>query len=327
MIMDLAIGVIAYNNSSSPYLPFFLPSLKRALEASGFSSFRLFICDNSDLKDISNKEEIDRFLSENKDFPLIYFRSKGNIGFSAAYNIMISKAREEAARYFLVVNPDVIFDEKAIKEMRRAIESNSSLGSVAPRIMNWDFKNSKLGEKIDSLGIVMLPGLKFIDCGQGEKNSDYTQKSISILGPSGACGLFSLKALASVAEKRGGNTQYFDERFFMYKEDCDLAYRLFLSGYGSKYVGSAIVYHDRTAASSGQGFRHKMLDRKGKSRQIRVWSFLNQHLIYCKFWSKQNFNAKFLIFRRVLAYFIFSLIFERFLLKQYFVLLRLIKKA
>lgn len=325
--MSLAIGLIAYNNSSSPYLPFFLPSLKAALAVSDFSSFRLFVCDNSDANNETNKIAIDNFLSENPDFPLTYLAAKNNLGFSAAYNLMISQADKMGAHYFLVINPDTILDEKAITEMRRALESNSSLGSVAPRIMSWDFENLKLGDKIDSLGLVMSAGLKFFDLGQGEKLNSYIQKNVSILGPSGACGMFNMKALSAVAEKRAGRLQYFDERFFMYKEDCDLAYRLFLSGYGAKFLDSAVIYHDRTATSSGQGFRKIWLDRKAKSRQIRAWSFLNQHLIYGKFWSKQNFTSRLIILRRILSYFIFSLIFERFLLKEYFSLFKLLRKS
>ena len=324
--MRLAIGIIAYNNSSSPYLPFFLPSLKEAMDNSSFSSFRLFVCDNSDLENTENKELVDDFLSKNQNFPLNYIAVKNNLGFSAAYNLMISEAASDGADYFLVINPDTLIDSGAIEKMKTVLESDSTLASVAPKILSWDFKNKKLGEKIDSLGIAMLPGLKFIDLGQGEEASSYSLKDSSILGPSGAGGLFKMKALLAVAEERSGKIQYFDERFFMYKEDCDLAYRLFLSGYASQTVPSAVIYHDRTASSMGQGFRKILLNRAFKSRQVRTWSFLNQHLLYGKFWSKQNFLARIIILRRVFSYLLFSLIFERFLLKQYPILLKLLKR-
>lgn len=327
--MDLAIGIIAYNESSAPYLPLFLPSLNKALASSGFTSYKLFVCDNSDITSTANKSAIDSFLLENKNFPLSYFSSEANLGFSKAYNLMIEKAVLDKAKYFLVINPDTILNENAIKEMKLALEEDSSLASVAPKIISWDFKNLQSSGKIDSLGISLLPGLKFVDLGQGESEAEslYEGRQVTILGPSGACGLFKLKALADVSEKREGKTQYFDERFFMYKEDCDLAYRLFLAGYSSKFVPSSIVYHDRTASSSGRGLISALRDRKLKSRQIRAWSFRNQHLIYCKFWSKQDFYSRFLIMRRVLYYFIFSLIFERFILKEYFSLSKLINKS
>jgi len=103
----------------------------------------------------------------------------------------------------------------------------------------------------------------------------------------------------------------------MYKEDCDLAYRLFLAGFSSELVPEAIIYHDRTVSAVGEGFRASLNNRLNKSKQVRSWSFLNQHLLAIKFWSKQDLSGKVKIFARLLLMGSFALFREPFLLKNY----------
>lgn len=119
----------------------------------------------------------------------------------------------------------------------------------------------------------MKPGLRFVDAGQGEPDKGQYD-DINILGPSGAAAMYRLEAL----EKAEQNGQYFDELMFMYKEDCDLAYRLKLAGYKSKCAPDAIIYHDRTARAKGEGNLKVFFNRGNKSQQIKKWSFLNQQI-------------------------------------------------
>ncbi len=102
----------------------------------------------------------------------------------------------------------------------------------------------------------------------------------------------------------------------MYKEDCDLVYRLYLNNLKSKLVPEAIFYHDRSA--SGGAFIEKLKKRRKRSRQERIWSFKGQHYIFKKHWSSQNFLNKTIIIFNIVKIFIFTLIFESFILKEYF---------
>jgi GT2 family glycosyltransferase len=185
-------------------------------------------------------------------------------------------------------------------------------------LRRWDFANQVKTQQLDSVGIALLPGLRFIDLGQGQIDQGQFDEA-KILGPSGAAALFRVAALTKIAESQSDSNQqeYFDERFFMYKEDCDLIYRLFLAGYGSIMVPQAIMYHDRTAAASGRGFWRRFSDRSHKNQQIRAWSFRNQHLLYFKHWKSQNIVNRLRIGWSMSGMFIFSLILEQFLLKEY----------
>lgn len=309
--MKLVVGFLTYNNSSAKYLADFLPSLKDALGFLDSNDYKVLAFDNSDDSNEFNKKALESFNQKNENF-LEYISAAGNLGFSRAYNVLIRFAIRLGAEYFFIVNPDTLLEKDTISELVLALDRNQELASVSPKIRRWDFSANTKTRIIDSCGLKMKSGLRFYDLGQGIKDDKRFDK-VDILGPSGAAGLFRLGALEKIKE----NDQYFDERFFMYKEDCDLAYRLNLVKEKSALVPTAIMYHDRTAVSSGGGFIGRAFDRERKSRQVRSWSFRNQHLIFVKHWANQNLISKILIIFRVLMFGFFSLILERFLLKEY----------
>lgn len=322
--MKLVVGFITYNNSSSPYLNYFLNSLKKAIDFSGISDYLIISFDNSSLDFKDNHYLIKDFLKQNPDTPFDEIRSNENIGFARAYNIMIAKAISLKAEYFLIINPDTLLELDSIKLLVEALKADESLAAASPRLMSWDFLNLKKTELIDSLGIGLKAGLKFFDICQSQTFSiessslnNFLSESRKIIAPSGAAGLFRLKYLVKIAEIRDNKKEYFDERFFMYKEDCDLAYRLFLANMKSICVDSAVIYHDRSVKSFGSGLKKLLKSRNNKSRQAKSWSFTNQHFIFIKYFKYQNFLNKVIILFKTLAFFIFSLILEQYLLKNY----------
>lgn len=315
MKTKISVGFITYGTGTAKYLSDFLPSLKKALSL--ISSNQIFVIDNTEEENNGNS----RYIKDK--FPEITYEwSKENIGFARAYNKMINKARSIGSEYFLVINPDLILEETSIKKLIEILEEDESLGSVSPKIMKWDFENDKKTSIIDTCGIKYLNGLKFIDVGQGEIDIDQ-YKDQKILGPSGACGLFKMSAFEKIRTKQG---KYFDEDMFMYKEDCDLAYRLFLFGYDSKLVSKAIVHHDRTVAKKGDGLFAMIRDRKSRSKNVRIWSFVNQQIIYYKYWHTLNYiNKKALVINQV-KLLLYILLFEQFLLLQLPVVYRFERK-
>jgi GT2 family glycosyltransferase len=82
-----------------------------------------------------------------------------------------------------------------------------------------------------------------------------------VFGPCAGAALYSRSALAEVG--------FFDEAFFAYLEDSDLAWRLRLRGWRTLYVPSAQVWHEYSG-TGGQGspFKNFQLGRN------RVWTIL-----------------------------------------------------
>lgn len=300
--MKLIIGSIVYGGLTAKYLPDFFQSLKNQ----SFKDFKISVIDNSETEENENKKSIQENYAE------VDFNWVGrNLGFAKAYNILMKRAMEINAEYFLAINPDTILEAGAIERMIGELEDNSLLGSVSPKILKWDFENRQKTKLIDSCGIKLLPGLKFADIGQGEIDRGQYD-NINILGPSGAAALYRMSALKKVKNENG----YFDESMFMYKEDCDLAYRLFLAGYKSKLAPGAVVYHDRTAASEGKSDLSVARNRKNKSRKVNEWSFLNQQIIFWKFWRTINWKNKLILVFYQIKVLIYILFFEPYLLKQ-----------
>ncbi|MBU4216964.1 glycosyltransferase family 2 protein [Candidatus Parcubacteria bacterium] len=307
--MKLIIGTITYNNSTVKYLPDFFDSLKKQT----FTDFKLLVADNSEMEENENKKYMDNVADLNFDF----WWNKENLGFGRAYNKIIKRAIEFGADYFLVINPDVKLTETALEKMVSVLDADSSLGSVSPKILKWDFseiqnsirRGGQNYELIDTCGIGLLPGLRFVDIGQAQEDKGQFE-NVDILGPSGACGLYRISALQQIAE----NGKYFDELMFMYKEDCDLVYRLHLAGLKSRYVTEAIVYHDRTASAIGESNLDIIKNRKNKSKQVRIWSFVNQQIIYWKYWRVISGREKLVVVWNQIKLLAYIILFEQYLL-------------
>ena len=298
----MLIGFIIYGDHTAKYLPSFLSSLKNQT----FTDYKIIAFNNGEADDDNVK-----YLCAN--FPEIEILSAGkNIGFAAAYNQMIARAVAERADYFLMTNPDVIFELDVLEKLVARLSLDNKFGSVCPKILKWNFAANKKTEIIDTYGIAMKSGLRFFDVGQGMAD-DKKFRYARIIGPSGACGLFRLAALERVKE----NGKYLDERMFMYKEDCDLDYRLYLIQQESVCVAEAVVYHDRTAHGIGEGDLGAIRARGGKNIQVKRWSMLNQQLIFKKYWHLQNIVSKINIILYLSKSFFYTLFFEQYLLKDF----------
>lgn len=317
--MKLVVGFITYNDSSAKYLGDFLPSLRASLAFLPLEERLIFAFDNSNSDNNFNRLSLEYFIKDNPEELIRLTRNK-NLGFSRAYNFMIRQAKKLHADYFLAINPDTIMEPDTIQKLLAKISSDPKIASVSPKILRWDFARQTKTKQLDSCGLVLKSGLSFRDLGQGELDEGQYDTA-SIFGPSGAAALYRLSAL----EKIKTNHDYFDSRFFMYKEDCDLAYRLEKAGFKSRLVAEALVYHDRTVGSFGQGFWGRFKERRQLSRQARAWSFKNQHLLFVKHFRQENFVSKLIIMSRVIILFIFSLILEQFNLKEYLAIWRSFK--
>lgn len=307
----VAIGFITYGQATARYLPFFLKSL---IEQT-FKDSIIYAVDNTE-KEIN---ENSGYLKNN--FPEIGLEWAGeNIGFARGYNRLINKAIKAGAEYFLALNPDMILAPDAIEKMLAEFGKNEKIGSVSPKIYKWDFKDNIKTNTIDSFGIKISDGLRFADLGQGETDEGRFDNA-KIIGPSGAAAMYKISALEKVKEGDG----YFDELMFMYKEDCDLAYRLFLGGFEARLAAGSFIFHDRSVAGRGESDLAIAGNRFRKSEKEKAWSFLHQHIIFLKFWKRQDRNQKSRVVIFAAKMLVFAAIFEPYLLKQYWRLFKIRK--
>lgn len=311
----LYLGFITCGDQTVKYLPDFLSSLDKHNN----KDFTVLAFDNSE---IINNDNV-KFIKAN--YPNIeLMRDKGNIGFARGYNQMITRAIQNGAEYFLALNPDMILAPGMITEAMIAIQEDEKIGAVAPKILKLDFLNQQKTKFIDSYGLYITKEHRFSDRHQGENDFNF-DKSEAVFGFTGAAVLFRINALVDVAFFNGNYYEYFDELMFMYKEDCDLSYRLRLADWNIIFSPLSVVYHDRTASPKGETFWQIILNRQNKSRQIKKWSFINHWILLLKIKNLSlSWRVKLATIWYQLKSLVFVFMFEQYLLKELVTLWKLL---
>ena len=322
----VVIGMVLYDNAkgsykTSKYLPYLLPSIK----GQSYQNIELVFVDNSDNKDNENLKQINKYYPEAK----IIYTGK-NLGFAKANNLLIDEACKLKADYFLTTNPDMIYEPNVVEELVYSVMKTPQVGSATCKVKRWDFEKSDeefQGKTnfIDTVGIGITREHRFMDRGQGDIDHGQYDSEEEIFGTSGAAAIYRISALDDVTFIReDGTKEYFDELMFMYKEDVDLAYRLQCAGYKSIYTPKAKIYHDRSIQSKGQGVVATIKGRRSRKKKYKEWSWLNHHIILRKVMDGSNSNdIKFKTFWYEVKSNAYTMVFEPFLIKQWFKLLRL----
>lgn len=274
----------------------FLPDCLFSIFNQTYQNFSLIVIDND-----SNDGTID-FIRNNYPQVKIVQNSK-NFGFARAHNQGILMTDSE---YVLVMNPDIILEPNFLEKLINVAEQKKGGGSFGGKLLKIKLGDVELAEKIktkiiDSAGLKVFKSRRIIDRGEGEKDVGQYDKQEEVFGISGACVLYRRQALEDVllpritVNKTRINTdisvnqrksaafaegEYFDQDFFVYKEDVDLAWRLRLRGWQSWYVPEAKAYHFRSVSVSR---------RFSKSPWVNFLSYRNHLWLLLKndYW--QNF--------------------------------------
>lgn len=216
-----------------------------------------------------------------------------NTGYAAGHNFGFSLC---TTPFVLVHDQDVVIHWPGIKELLKTFD-NPSIGAIQGKLYR---RNSKI---IDSAGIIQTLSLNGVDRGANEEDRGQFEKETKILAAQGACALFRMEALQTVAPP-------FDEDFFAYKEDVDLGWRLHQTGWKVRYKPIVMGWHARTLGKRGMGgwgLNPKIIFERLKSSRTRL-SLRN----YCWMLMKNLNVGKFLlhspfIFLRLLIFLVLSL--------------------
>jgi len=181
-----------------------------------------------------------------------------NLGFSAAHNRLIAASSTE---FYLCLNPDVVltpdFVERVVEAMRRDPRAGSATGKLLRMREDGDASDVSQSTEaeadvIDSTGIVMVPSQRHLDRGADRVDDGRYAREELVFGASGAAAMYRRAMLEDVKTPGGsavaggcGSTEYFDEDFFAYREDADLAWRAQLLGWNCLYVPGAVARHGR----------------------------------------------------------------------------------
>jgi GT2 family glycosyltransferase len=186
-----------------------------------------------------------------------------NLGFSAAHNRLIEATR--ACALYLCLNPDVVLSPDFIERMAAAFAADAKAGSASGKLLRTDGEV----DTIDSTGIIMLPSQRHLDRGADQPDTGQFARPEYVFGASGAAACYRRAMLDDV--KVAG--EYFDEDFFAYREDADLAWRAQLLGWRCLYVPDAIARHGRRVTPER---------RSALPATINAWSVRNRFLLRLK---------------------------------------------
>jgi len=226
----------------------YLKDCFNSLRAQSYRDFKIILVDNG------SEDGSVGFVRENyPETKIIQFEK--NTGFCFGYNSGIKEALKDAAvAYVLVLNNDTKLHEKFIEDMVDCSQRHPEAGSIQSKVLN--FYES---DKIDCAGILFSVDGVATNRGYGEKDGGRYDDEAEIFGANGTASLFMRKALEKTELSEG---EYFDNSYFAYYEDLDLAWRMRLAGFKSYYCPKAVARHVHSATTKKiSGFKAYYLNR------------------------------------------------------------------
>jgi len=175
-------------------------------------------------------------------------RESRNTGFAAGHNKIIEQCRSD---YILVLNDDCILENDYIEKLVEYMDTHLDAGSVAGALYRVpSLTGRKNRDIVDTLGLCINYSFHVANIGSGAAEVDHSIEAIPVFGVSATAAVYRRQALAQCASisLQSQDRQYFDEQFFIYKEDVDLAARLYRYGWNAYCLPGAAGYHVRSTS-------------------------------------------------------------------------------
>jgi GT2 family glycosyltransferase len=178
-----------------------------------------------------------------------------NVGFAAGQNQAIKLARGE---WVLCLNPDIVLSPYFVTRLLQAGEAHPEAGTICGKLLRWQPSARSVRKRramgvadpeaemqktniIDSTGIYFTPNMRHLDRGAEEVDEGQYDQMQYVFGASGAAALFRRNFIEDVSIEG----QFFDEEFFAFREDGDLAWRAQVLGWKCLYTPDAVAWHVR----------------------------------------------------------------------------------
>lgn len=247
--MALKLSVIIVNYNVKYYLDQCIRSVLRAFKEMNTPAEIIVVDNHSADGSVDYLEQ--RY--PQKLFPMVRFvRSAHNLGFARANNIAIRQSRGE---YVLLLNPDTIVGEDALKASVDFMDVHEDAGAVGVRMLGAQGRRAM--ESRRGLPTPMVSFFKMLGfCNRWPHHRLFGKYYMGYLPwdepsqievVSGAYCMLRRKALDEVG--------LLDEDFFMYGEDIDLSYRVLKGGYHNYYLPVDIL-HYKGESTQKSSFRY-----------------------------------------------------------------------
>lgn len=213
-------------------------------------------------------------------------QSPDNTGFAGGQNRAIAATTGE---WVLTLNPDVVLDPAFLARLAEraarpapgvaARPALPGLGTLCGKLLRLGPDGAPVvPPRIDSTGIVFTRSFRHLDRGSEEPDDGRYAQEEPVFGATAAAALYRRAMIDDVSVEG----EFFDEAFFAYREDADVAWRAQLLGWDCLYVPSALGYHVR---------------RVLPERRADVPAMLNRHSVKNRFLMRVK-NADAAVWRR-----------------------------
>lgn len=312
----ISIIIIHYNT------PQYLESCLNAILAQTYKNIEIIFIDNNS-PDKSGIKLMQEKYSYLKNLKIV--ANEENLGYAKAGNQGIKMAIEAASDYIVITNPDIIYTPTYFEKIVAHMEQDKKIAAITGKVYKYDFDRMQETNIIDTVGLFAYKNRRVIDDGQGIIDEGQFDEECEVFGVSGACPLYRREALEDVKIF----DEYFDEDFFMYKEDVDISWRFLLYGWKNLYYPKAVAYHGRGTGIYRRFFNREILEnRKRLSKFQKHYSFKNQYLMETKnkLWGNTFTNIIRIVFKKI-ATSLYISIREPYLWKSYIAYLRQLPRA
>jgi GT2 family glycosyltransferase len=228
---------------------------------------QITVVDNS-----GNADGIGKALHE--QFPQVtYINAQKNLGFGQGTTLGF---KAHTARYYFALNPDTFIpaQSRVIERLIKFMDDHPKIGCIGPKLVNMDGSIQPSCFRFDPASIFVKP-FKQINwdkkyrlikrltsrLSMDDFSHDRTQPVDWVLG---AALMVRHEVVAAIG--------WFDERYFMYLEDCDWCRTMWEAGWSVYYVHDIVIKHRYTRQSAKVPGLFKALVRNRLARiHLKSW--------------------------------------------------------
>lgn len=219
--MKVGIIIVTYNSEKD------ISRLLESIVVQEYKNLVVYIIDNH------SSDGTLKLIDDYKDrISLSILLLKTNNGFAKGNNIGIQKAMDEGCDLLFILNPDIQLDKKCIDILARRIKLDDKIGAVGPIVLignqpqnitqaygvNVNFKTQKKTDLFVNVKLTdEIPAEIFVD--------------------------FLLGGAMMIRSDVLKITGLFEEDYFMYNDEIDIAYRIKSSGFRTLCMRDAMVWH------------------------------------------------------------------------------------
>ncbi len=223
-----------------------------------YINYQIIVCDNHSTDDsfyrlrrwAENNAADFYFINLENDFlpeksvksRLIFIETVSNRGFAGGNNIAIEFALKNKAEYILLLNNDTTVDADFLAPLVEACEKDPEIGMAGGKIYYYDHP-----ERIWAAGggMISLFSAESRHFGLNETDNEVNSAPADLDYITG-CLLF-------IRSKVIKEASLMDEKYFLYYEESDWAWRVKKAGYKIRYIPGSKIYHKVSAAVGSGG--------------------------------------------------------------------------